>query len=157
MQQAPSRGLAPMAGVPGTSSRMTTNRRQVAAAAWQQTDSSICIPVEIMSLNVRKSVINELCVATTPTFGTYAGGDGGGEGERDGVTWHQLQIYKWWRNWQNKRADKMLLHDELCFNWNKLCVCLHSVLGVAMGKLIWPIISIRQFSAPPAPVAMSWT
>lgn len=38
-----------------------------------------------MSLNVRKSVINELCVATTPTFGTYAGGDGG-VGERDGVT-----------------------------------------------------------------------
>lgn len=83
MQQAPSRGLAPMAGVPGTSSRMTTNRRQVAAAAWQQTDSSICIPVEIMSLNVRKSVISELCVATTPTFGTYAGGDGG-----KGMEWH---------------------------------------------------------------------
>lgn len=35
MQQAPSRGLAPMAGVHGTSSRMTMNRRQVAVARHQ--------------------------------------------------------------------------------------------------------------------------
>lgn len=71
MQQAPSRGLAPMAGVHGTSSRMTMNRRQVAVARHQTvththtrtlTDTYIRIPVEIMSLNVRKSVINELCV-----------------------------------------------------------------------------------------------
>lgn len=56
MQQAPSPGLAPMAGVHGTSSRMTTNRRQVPARhkTDTHTHTNIRIPVEIMSLNVRK-------------------------------------------------------------------------------------------------------